>query len=229
MKILAIDTVTEACSVALSIDGECVSKVKIAANQHSAFILSMVDELLADHQLSLPQLDLIAVDNGPGSFTGIRIGIGVAQGLAYGADLPVIGINSLAALAAQVSSDGSVLSLIDARMKQVYWADYSKHPLSYTFNELMNIPLHLSAPGEVHCSQRQNQFEVVANGWQQYQEHVDQLVRAAVDLTTGVYPMAQEVAAIAALANEANQLIAAQLMPIYLRNDVASVSTKKKL
>lgn len=228
MKILAIDAVTEACSVALSIKGVSAVSVKIEANQHSTFILDMIDQLLAEHQLSLSQLDLIAVDNGPGSFTGIRMGIGVAQGLAYGANLPVLGVNSLAVLAAQSDSDGPVLAMIDARMKQVYWAQYLVHPLSYDFDELMKVQLHLDSPNAMRFAGNCGSFELVANGWQQYQTGLDPSLRA-VQLNTEIYPMAEEVAAIASLASNKMYQTAAQLIPIYLRNNVASVSTKKKL
>ncbi|MFT7661659.1 MAG: tRNA threonylcarbamoyladenosine biosynthesis protein TsaB, partial [Gammaproteobacteria bacterium] len=122
MNILAIDTVTQACSVALLTETQRYQQARFEANTHSAFVLGMVDGVLKEAALSLADIDLIAVNNGPGSFTGIRIGVGVAQGLAYGANIPVLGINALAVLAAQSTESGSILSMIDARMGQVYWA-----------------------------------------------------------------------------------------------------------
>ena len=127
MKLLAIDTVTEACSAALWLDGEVQERFELAPRRHTTLILPMVQQLLADSGLSLSQLDALAVDRGPGSFTGVRIGTGVVQGLAYAVDLPVVPVSSLATLAQAVwqkLQHEHVLALIDARMQEVYWARY---------------------------------------------------------------------------------------------------------
>ena len=123
MKCLSIDTVTEACSVALFDGSETVQQKEIQPGGHSRLVLGMVNRVMTDSGLALGQLDAIVVDTGPGSFTGVRIGLGVAQGLAYGADLPVIGVSSLEAMAISVDS-GIVAPAIDARMKQIYCAVY---------------------------------------------------------------------------------------------------------
>jgi len=102
LNILALDTVTEACSVALLARGTVEQRFEVAANRHSRRVLGMAQEVLRARGLALRDLDALAVDVGPGAFTGARIGIGVAQGLAYGADLTVIPVNSLEALAAAV-------------------------------------------------------------------------------------------------------------------------------
>ena len=91
MKILALDTSTEYCSIALSLDGEILSRETLAGQRHSELILPMLQRMLAETGLTLAQLDGIAFGAGPGSFTGLRIACGVAQGLAFGADLPVTG------------------------------------------------------------------------------------------------------------------------------------------
>ena len=88
MKILALETSTEACSVALWQDGELFEKLSVAANRHSELLLPMVSAVLAEGGIALPHCDVLAYGEGPGSFTGLRIGVGVVQGLAYGADLP---------------------------------------------------------------------------------------------------------------------------------------------
>lgn len=125
MKILALDTSTEFCSVAVLADGELFSREILAGQSHSARLLPLVTEVLAECGLGLADLDGIAFGSGPGSFTGLRIGCGVAQGLAFGADLPVIGVSTLLALA-QGCAGERVIACLDARMGEVYHAAYEK-------------------------------------------------------------------------------------------------------
>ncbi len=125
MKILAFDTSTNYCSIALWINGEILSENILAEQRHSELLLPGLQELLAKSELTLAQLDGIAFGAGPGSFTGLRIACGVAQGLAFGSDLPVIGISTLEALAQQVGN-GRVITAIDARMGEIYHAAYVK-------------------------------------------------------------------------------------------------------
>lgn len=125
MKILALDTSTEICSVALWCDGEVSAIEKDVGQLHSQMVLGMVETLLSETGLSLSQLDGIAYGQGPGSFTGLRIACGVAQGLAFGANLPVLGVGTLLALA-EGSGHDKVLAAIDARMNEVYLAAYEK-------------------------------------------------------------------------------------------------------
>lgn len=135
MKLLALDCSTEACSVALLSDsnsGISISETfELAPRQHTQRILPMVDQLLRDCGVSLSQLDVIAYGRGPGSFTGLRICLGAVQGLAYGAELAVVGVSTLAAQAqAAVDSseaiDGVILSTLDARMDEVYWGVFQQ-------------------------------------------------------------------------------------------------------
>ena len=125
MKILAFDTSSNYCSVALWIDGEILSRSILAEQRHSELLLPILQELLAKSELTLAQLDGIAFGAGPGSFTGLRIACGVAQGLALGSGLPVIGISTLEALAQQAGTN-SVITAIDARMGEIYHAAYVK-------------------------------------------------------------------------------------------------------
>ncbi len=126
MRILALDTSTEYCSVAVSVDGKTLVRSE-PGNRHAERILSLVDALLAEAGVSLKQLDAIAFGRGPGSFTGLRIGAGVAQGLAFGAGLPVVPVSSLATLAQGVDAP-RVLAALDARMNQVYWGSFRRNP-----------------------------------------------------------------------------------------------------
>lgn len=123
MRVLALDTSTEYLSLALLINGETLVRETHAGQRHSELTLPMLEVLLVEAGVSLNSLDGLAFGQGPGSFTGIRIACGIAQGLAFGADLPVVGISTLMALAAQ-SDQPHVIACLDARMSEVYHAVY---------------------------------------------------------------------------------------------------------
>lgn len=125
MKLLVIDTSTEWCSAALWLDGRILARRVLAEQRHSSLLLPMVDELLREAGLALRQLDGIGYGAGPGSFTGLRIACAVTQGLAFGADLPVVGVSTLESIAEQTGAD-HVLTVLDARMAEVYWAAYQR-------------------------------------------------------------------------------------------------------
>ncbi|MDV3241166.1 MAG: tRNA (adenosine(37)-N6)-threonylcarbamoyltransferase complex dimerization subunit type 1 TsaB, partial [Methylocaldum sp.] len=99
MKILAIETATEACSAALLIDDTVLERYELAPQQHNRLILPMIDSLLAEAGIKVSQVDALAFGRGPGSFTGVRIAAGVAQGISFAVDLPVVPVSTLAALA----------------------------------------------------------------------------------------------------------------------------------
>lgn len=125
--ILALDSSTEACSCALSIDGETFETFEVLPRKHTQYILPMIKRLMKEHSLNYADLDAIAVGAGPGSFTGLRIAAGVAQGLAFGAELSIIPVSTLAAMAHQSLNSTSkyVFTCLDARINEVYWAIYS--------------------------------------------------------------------------------------------------------
>lgn len=123
MNYLALDASTEACSVALQVNGTVFSRYDLCAQSHSLHLLPMVDAVLNEANIKLTDLDGLIFGQGPGSFTGVRIGVGVAQGLAFSADLPVVGVSSLQAMAQQAYNlfgEKQVLAAIDARMAEVY-------------------------------------------------------------------------------------------------------------
>ncbi|MGP1925010.1 MAG: tRNA (adenosine(37)-N6)-threonylcarbamoyltransferase complex dimerization subunit type 1 TsaB [Arsenophonus sp. NEOnobi-MAG3] len=129
--ILAIDTATEACSVALWRDGEIFTQFTISPRKHTKKILPMVEQCLIDAHLDLKHIDVLAFGRGPGSFTGVRIAVSIAQGLAFGADLLLIGISSLLTMAQgayRQSGVKKILVAIDARMGEIYSACYELKP-----------------------------------------------------------------------------------------------------
>ncbi|UJP05352.1 MAG: tRNA (adenosine(37)-N6)-threonylcarbamoyltransferase complex dimerization subunit type 1 TsaB [Nitrosomonas sp.] len=123
--ILAIETSTMFCSAALYVEGVVFSTEIVAGQRHSQLILPMVRQLLAETGLSLQQLDGVSFGAGPGSFTGLRIACGVAQGLAYVSDLPVVAISTLEAVAETLDCD-KVIVAFDARMGEIYHAAYQR-------------------------------------------------------------------------------------------------------
>ena len=127
MKLLAIDTATEGCSAALLIDNKMAVRMDVQPRKHAELILPMLDELLSEAGLSVSQLDALAFGRGPGAFTGVRIATGVIQGVAFAADLPVVPVSTLRALAQRTYNEynhTNVLTAFDARMDEVYWAAY---------------------------------------------------------------------------------------------------------
>lgn len=223
MRVLAIDTVTEMCSVALSLDGEIRTRHQLAVNRHSSLILGMVDELLAEAGLELGQLDLLVNDVGPGSFTGIRIGLGVAQGLAYGADIPLLGVDALSTLAiAEEARGDDVLAMIDARMGQIYWAHLSHQ------NGTLELEgtLHLSDPDGLAVIDAP--VYAVGSGWDAYTQQLG----AQLDISGYAaqrFPMAEDGLSLGLRRPVEEWVSAGELSPVYLRNDVAKVGKKASL
>ena len=129
MNILALDASTEVCSVALCFEGNIWQEYCEEPRSHSKVLLPAVDKLLKAAGVSLSQLDYIGLTNGPGSFTGIRICVGIAQGLAYGAQLPVFTVSSLEAMALLAQKElqhesEAIVTVLDARMEELYWAAF---------------------------------------------------------------------------------------------------------
>jgi tRNA threonylcarbamoyladenosine biosynthesis protein TsaB len=142
MLFAAIETSTEWCSVALFRDGEIAACEQRAANRHAELALPMLERLLAQAATSAAQLDAVAFGAGPGSFTGVRIACGLAQGLAFARGLPVIGISSLEAMAEECGS-ARVVACVDARMQEVYYAAFERHGAGWR----ETVPVQCVAPG----------------------------------------------------------------------------------
>ena len=125
--LLALDTATECCSAALLHDGRVTARSEVIPRQHAQRLLPMIEELLGERELRLPDVDALVFGRGPGAFTGVRIATGMVQGLAFAADKPVIAVSNLAALAQRAWREHgaeTVAAAIDARMDEVYWGLY---------------------------------------------------------------------------------------------------------
>jgi tRNA threonylcarbamoyladenosine biosynthesis protein TsaB len=222
MNILALDTSTEACSVALHAESEIREHFKLAPREHAKLILPMVDALLAETGLSLSQLDAIAFGCGPGAFTGLRIAAGVAQGLAFGADLPVLPISTLAALAQGAHTDlgaARVLAALDARMSEVYWGVYQINGsgvMELHGAEEVCEPEHVALPDE-------GEWQGVGSGWKEYGAALQARCGALVHTVAAErLPRARDIALLARVAFQRGLSVSAeQAVPVYLRNQVA--------
>ena len=230
MKILALDTSTEACSAALLIDADIHERYQVAPREHGALILPMIEELLAEAGLGLTQLDALAFGRGPGAFVGVRIATGVAQGIAFAADLPVVPVSSLAALAQGVEHS-NVYSAIDARMEEVYWGAYRRNAagvVELVAQELVCSPQQVGKKLE-EIGSLPGSWYGVGSGWGTYTDILRQQTGGVSAYDANRFPQAQHIAVIARyeIAQGGALKVAAQAMPTYLRNDVARKSADK--
>ncbi|MGF1832724.1 tRNA (adenosine(37)-N6)-threonylcarbamoyltransferase complex dimerization subunit type 1 TsaB [Photobacterium sanguinicancri] len=226
-KILAVDTATENCSVALMVGDDVISRCEYAPREHTTKILPMVDAVLAEGGVSLKQLDALAFGRGPGSFTGVRIGIGIAQGLAFGADLPMVGVSTLAAMAQgtyRVHQAERVLSAIDARMGELYWGQYARQTNG---DWLVQGEEMVIAPADLltRFESQQGKWLTAGTGWPEYAEPLAQL-DVETEAGTILYPDSQDMVVLANFAFSRGEVVDAEhASPVYLRDKV----TWKKL
>ncbi|MCP4954278.1 tRNA (adenosine(37)-N6)-threonylcarbamoyltransferase complex dimerization subunit type 1 TsaB [Photobacterium aquimaris] len=226
-KILAVDTATENCSVALMIGDDVISRCEYAPREHTTKILPMIDAVMAEAGVKLKQLDALAYGRGPGSFTGVRIGIGIAQGLAFGANLPMIGVSTLAAMAQgsfRLHQAEHVLTAIDARMGELYWGQYQRKTDGDWLligNEQVIAPDVLLA----NVQADPNLWLTAGTGWEAYPELLSQLPLTA-QVGKVLYPDSQDMVHLAKYAFARGDMVAAEAAsPVYLRDTV----TWKKL
>ncbi|MEX0446069.1 tRNA (adenosine(37)-N6)-threonylcarbamoyltransferase complex dimerization subunit type 1 TsaB [Xenorhabdus sp. SGI246] len=226
IRILAIDTATEACSVAFWNDGRIEALFEISPREHTQRILPMVETILSKNDIKLQQLDALAFGQGPGSFTGVRIGVGIAQGLALGAELPMIGISSLKTMAQgafRLKNAPNVLVAIDARMGEVYWAQYTRNEQGkWLGNETEAVLKPEQVQSIMHSLT--GEWAIAGTGWEAYPQLLDShltLVSSGITL-----PHAEDMLPLAVQMWEAGETIAVESAePVYLRNEV----TWKKL
>jgi tRNA threonylcarbamoyladenosine biosynthesis protein TsaB len=224
MKLLVLDTSTEYCSAALWLDGQIRARRLLAEQRHSSLLLPMVDELLREAAMTLRQLDGIGYGAGPGSFTGLRIACAVTQGLALGADLPVVGVSTLESIAGQADAD-RVLTVLDARMAEVYWAAYQREPAGWrcVIEPALALPESVRVPDGDDWVGAGNGF--AALGAVLRPHLTAQLVR--IDDT--IMPDAAAMAPLAVQAFERGEGVDAALAaPIYLRDKVAQTIDERR-
>jgi len=220
MRVLAIDTSTECCSVALLIEGDLRLRAELTERSHAELVLPMIEALLAEADCALGTLDGLAFGRGPGAFTGLRIAAGVAQGIAFGANLPVVPVSSLAAVAARIEAPPGtvVLACNDARMGEVYWgcfqigADGFVDPVG---SERVSAPERVGAdaPQAAHAA---------GNALDRYPDLRRRLLDAGLQLHDSLLPRADAVARLAVRELAAGRgLPADQALPVYVRDEVA--------
>lgn len=224
-NILAIETSAELASCALLVGDNVIARATPGVRSHSQSVLPMVQELLREAGIALADCDAVAFGAGPGSFTGVRTACGVAQGLAFGAGLPVLPLVTLEAMAEAcrgATGATEVLAVLDARMGEVYWAQYRFDGAWHAL-----VAPTLSAPQDV-APLASDALQACGNG---FLEYADAFAAApfAQGALPAIVPHARELALLARPALAAGQGVpAAQAQPIYLRNKVAYTSAERQ-
>lgn len=215
MKLLAIETAFEACSVALSLDGDCRERFEVTPRGHAERVLPWVEALLAEAGVPLGSLDAIAFSRGPGSFTSLRIGIGVVQGLAFGAGLPVVPVSSLATTARAAGAPRALVAM-DARMQEVFCGAFQvgEGEIREVLAESVCPPEQVRLPGG-------DGWALVGNGFERFPV-LAALAAQAGEVHAGTWPRASLVAELASQwLNGHSPLPAEAAQPVYLRDKVA--------
>lgn len=218
--LLALDTATEACSVALLHDGRVLSHYEVAPRLHAQRLLPMIQQLLADAGIAATQLDAIAFGRGPGAFTGVRIAIGVVQGLAFALQRPVLPVSNLAALAQRAFREQGatqVAAAIDARMDEVYWGCYREQDgeMRLLGQEAVLPPEQAEVPRGAG-----GDWFGAGTGWG---THAARIACKPYGFDGSLLPQAQDVLSLAQFAwARGEALDADQAQPVYLRDQVAT-------
>lgn len=223
--ILAIETSTELASAALLHGDELIARESLGVQTHSETILPIVQQLLAQAGIALSRCDAIAFGAGPGSFTGVRTACGVVQGLAFGSDLPVIPVVTLEAMAQacqEATQANEVLAILDARMGEVYWAQYRYQADGWiaVTEPTLSAALHVQAQGQV---------QACGNGLTAYAADFASQAFAAAGLAL-LMPHAAQVATLGRRAFAHGKTIGLQdAQPLYLRNKVALTTAERQV
>ena len=218
--LLALDTATEACSVALLHDGRVLSHYEVAPRLHAQRLLPMIQQLLGEAGITASALDAIAFGRGPGAFTGVRIAIGVVQGLAFALDRPVLPVSNLAVLAQRALRERGAIQVaaaIDARMDEVYWGCYRAEAgeMRLLGQEAVLPPEQAQAP-----SGSAGDWFGAGTGWGAYAERI---ALKPVGMAGDLLPHAADLLDLAGFAWGRGEAVPAdQAQPVYLRDQVAT-------
>lgn len=222
MKLLALDTATEACSCALYVDGAVLERAAFAPRQHTQLILPMAEQLLAEAGLTPKQLDGVAFGRGPGSFTGVRIACSVAQGIGFAANIPVAPVSSLAALAQQMyqtQQRRQVCVAFDARMQEVYWGMYqlnAQNIMQLQGEECVCTAHQVPLPAATQA------WYGVGNGWAAYKTALTTRLSGYIDGYDAETELRASALIPIALNMFAQQCVysAETVTPVYIRNKI---------
>lgn len=219
--ILAIETSTAACSAALCLDGEVLERYVLAPRQHAALILPMIESVLVEADIGVQQLDAIAFGRGPGAFTGVRIAASIVQGIAFAAELPVLPVSTLAALALgalRETGEMQALAALDARKDEVYWGCYRQAGEALVLQDSEIV----CSPGSVPQPES-GRWVGAGSGWLAHGETLlqrcgDDVIRVLPDLE----PRAGDVARLGLYDFMQGRAVTADAaVPVYLRDNVA--------
>lgn len=228
MKLLALDTSSEGCSAALLLDGSLTERFDLAPRGHTRLLMPMIRQLLAEQGLKPVDLDALAFARGPGSFTGLRIATGVVQGLAWGLDVPVVPVSSLAAVALEASeslalTDGDGVAVaFDARMGEVYWGCFEiRDGQPFLLGTEQVCP-----PSSAALPALSGRWAGAGPGWHLHEQMAPEVVSAVTLRDDTLVPRASFIARLASLELATGGGVpAARAQPVYVRDEV----TWKKL
>lgn len=221
--ILAIESSTHACSVALQHNGEGYSRREIAARRHGELLLPWIQTLLAEAEISVADLDAVAISRGPGAFTGVRMGVAVAQGLAIAHATPTIAVSSLLVCAHgawRMTGQSHHLVAFDARMGELYWGE----ALVEAAGRARLLHESVVKPEQIELPTESGAWLPVSDGWSSYPDFFERARGVLVDDQRALewLPDAVDVLALAQTAYANGDVLSAeQLQPVYLRNNVA--------
>ncbi|MDD5267650.1 MAG: tRNA (adenosine(37)-N6)-threonylcarbamoyltransferase complex dimerization subunit type 1 TsaB [Methylococcales bacterium] len=242
MKLLAVETSTEACSAALYIDGIISERFELTPKEHTRLILPMIDLLMSEAGLKPQQLDALAFSCGPGSFTGVRIATGVIQGIALGADLPVVPVSTLAAIAQDYFDNNRgenfqkianhchpqslniAYTAMDARMGEIFWGVYRRDALGFAEligKEAVTLATEVEFPDSLGVG--------IGSGWGVYQQQLMMRLAGLVSYCEADnLPRARAIAVLGARGFEQGYAVPVELaMPVYLRDKVAKKESER--
>jgi len=226
MNILAFDTATDICTVALSVNGETLEHNQHKPRQQAALLLPAIDQIMNQAGLSVSQLDGVVFGRGPGSFTGLRIAASCAQGIALGADIGVMGVSTLACLAQGCARH--VLVLLDARLSEVYCARYQ-----FEGSDIANATSEeqLIGPADLHdLLQAGSPLTVTGSGLSEYRDVIEPQLHDGIILDEERWPNAADLITLALpVVDNHSWLPPEAALPVYIRDNVALTEAERNV